>query len=1231
MNLQALFEDKLLNKAQRGLLIGKPKYGIFVTAFYKEGLPVNDMRESILDAVRDVIKYALELEEANESESRTRAIAGFNPDQWREWFKDDPKLANLDERPPGKKLVPDSQKFLDTGGDVFFLLKSDVAGELEKVLERVEEKMKDFCHKLDVTHSQPPSKRILQNAFTDGVANPSDAESIKNYIVKNDGALSGHPGSTYLLAQKFEFNWTVIGNMDKIQREDMIGRKAGTDTFIPHTDKRAHISRVHVELDVPPVNGLLRHKRVFRVSMPYGHADHPSREEGLMYMHLCNTTEVFKTILKNIAGNDKHSKLGDVTVDSLISAVRPIQGTFWYVPSAEELKLPTLKERRFEIIDFWNIRSPSNEYLFYNQKEYLHRMTTGGYLPGDPPSNRVLGLLDYAFQQWNDQWFNRREMPKIPHLFEVLKGKKLKAVKDASIMIRKGWAVKVSLKRLFTTNKVHKLYCLDEPFFGCQADFFSLHPDEIIVGRMPKCFSLGLGKAVMPYLHESEKIPAFYKGLSEAAGMGHVVPDYESLVQKGLRKMIQELEAEKGETTEEQDFITSCILALKGISKYIRNFGFLAGYCADNSGFAISDAQKQNLKQIEARMKKISTDRPETFVEAVQLLFSYHCCLHLTGEPTSIGRLDQILQPFLPGTSGEDAQEIIDCLFVKLCEHVNVNSRLLNDLGAWGMTAVPYAATGMFPNGDGINQWVQQVTVGGYKANDTEKPQCACNEITIMCLKASRRLPLSAPCLSLRVHKNMPQQVLEEAAKSMLSGGAHPLVLHDDHFVQGLMEAGAATDVPVSLEKARNYCCDGCYEPIFPGETDFSLAYVPLLPILEMTINHGSTYSLAGPTYLEGVPQSLPTEHPEEIESFDQVKKLFALHLNVRTGYTLFLLLLNYDNIVQYSPSPLLSPLIRGCVETKRDIYNGGANHTLIGVQFISFANTVDALYAIKRLCFDHDSAVISLAELVRCLKCDWGYNMQEPFHDEIAGATRGQRLSDTYKAVRERAINLPKFGTSAGAENKDIQEITSWLAEQVSTVVNTVARHNPDAHQPLVELIDGLKKKYSVPGAPWDVLLPTGSGTFEGYVGWGASCGASADGRRSGSPIASDFGAAPTPLDKPAIPKSFDIYKSLKSWNIHPINVGFANGAEIDLKILESFKESDLIEFLRNYANLNGVGGNILTFTCADPETFANAQRSPEQYDLIRVRTGGWSEFYIAFFTAHQKHQERRMYYHTT
>ena len=96
------------------------------------------------------------------------------------------------------------------------------------------------------------------------------------------------------------------------------------------------------------------------------------------------------------------------------------------------------------------------------------------------------------------------------------------------------------------------------------------------------------------------------------------------------------------------------------------------------------------------------------------------------------------------------------------------------------------------------------------------------------------------------------------------------MLLHDDCLIEGLQKAGTP-DLPVSLKSARNYACDGCYEPLFPGETDFSLAYIALLQVLEMAINHGSTYSLAGPTFLDGSPQSLPTAHPEEIKSFEQV------------------------------------------------------------------------------------------------------------------------------------------------------------------------------------------------------------------------------------------------------------------------------------------------------------------------------------------------------------------------
>lgn len=62
--------------------------------------------------------------------------------------------------------------------------------------------------------------------------------------------------------------------------------------------------------------------------------------------------------------------------------------------------------------------------------------------------------------------------------------------------------------------------------------------------------------------------------------------------------MKQEMKDDMGETKEQSDFVASCILALEGAQKYIKNFGFLAGYMAQKSEFAFSDAQRENLKTV---------------------------------------------------------------------------------------------------------------------------------------------------------------------------------------------------------------------------------------------------------------------------------------------------------------------------------------------------------------------------------------------------------------------------------------------------------------------------------------------------------------------------------------------------------------------------------------------------------------------------------------------------------
>ena len=62
-----------------------------------------------------------------------------------------------------------------------------------------------------------------------------------------------------------------------------------------------------------------------------------------------------------------------------------------------------------------------------------------------------------------------------------------------------------------------------------------------------------------------------------------------------------------------------------------------------------------------------------------------------------------------------------------------------------------------------------------------------------------------------------------------------------------------------------------------------------------------------------------------------------------------------------------------------------------------------------------------------------------------------------------------------------------------------------------------------------------------------------------------------------------------------------FTSGAPTDFNIREDFSVASLEQVLHRFAQ--GQGANILTITCANPETFAGASEDPEKYNLLRVR----------------------------
>ena len=84
----------------------------------------------------------------------------------------------------------------------------------------------------------------------------------------------------------------------------------------------------------------------------------------------------------------------------------------------------------------------------------------------------------------------------------------------------------------------------------------------------------------------------------------------------------------------------------------------------------------------------------------------------------------------------------------------------------------------------------------------------------------------------------------------------------------------------------------------------------------------------------------------------------------------------------QHLPAPLISAFMKGCLENKRDITEGGAIYDCEGILFMtSIANTVDSLYVIKKLIVEQKR--FTFEELIDAVDNNFS-NGYEHVHDLI-------------------------------------------------------------------------------------------------------------------------------------------------------------------------------------------------------------------------------------------------------
>lgn len=499
---------------------------------------------------------------------------------------------------------------------------------------------------------------------------------------------------------------------------------------------------------------------------------------------------------------------------------------------------------------------------------------------------------------------------------------------------------------------------------------------------------------------------------------GHICPNTKKWLALGPAGIRQQAEAHLASAEgKKADFYRSVVIAMEGASIFMERYAVLADELYEKTG-------KENMKEVARICRKLASEPAETYQEAVQATWFLYVILQMEGNASSFspGRMDQYLYPFYEasrkaGMTLEDALEITESLWLKFNQLVY----LRNSNSARYFAGFPI----------GFN-----VAIGGQHEDGTD----ASNELSYLFLQAQSHLLLPQPNLSLRVHKNSPQELLEAASRVIGMGSGMPQVFCDEAVIPALKAHG------VSHEDAMNYAIVGCVELTTHGNALAwsDAAMFNLLKALELTLNNGVDL-------LNGEKTGLDLGNLTTYKTFEELEAAFAKQIDYFSDRMVECVSVVEGMHEKLLPTPFLSAVIDDCIAKGQDVTQGGAHYNFAGVQAIQVANVADSLAAIKKLVYEEKR--FTAEELLTALQTNF----------------------ENAALLRAALINkAPKYGN-------DIE----WVDELGAKWVNYFA--------------DGLKKYKNGRGG----IYQMGLYTVSAHVPMGQNVGASADGRYAKDPLA--------------------------------------------------------------------------------------------------------------------------------
>jgi formate C-acetyltransferase len=309
-----------------------------------------------------------------------------------------------------------------------------------------------------------------------------------------------------------------------------------------------------------------------------------------------------------------------------------------------------------------------------------------------------------------------------------------------------------------------------------------------------------------------------------------------------------------------------------------------------------------------------------------------------------------------------------------------------------------------------------------------------------------------------------------------------------------------------------------------------------------------------GKSRIDGKQYGLDTGDLDAFKDFEDLKAAYFDQLRhlIKNGVVATLIAQQVQ--AERAPRPLFSAFTEGCMESGRDLVQGGARYN-VGPVFtgIGIADTANSLAAIKLLVFDKRAA--DLKTLGRALDSNW----------------------HGFDTLRQHGLAAPKFGNDDDYVDRFAIEIGNFYHQEIS----------------------GYKDIY---GSPFNSAFMG----ISNYIPAGKVVGATPCGRFAGEPLTE--GCSPhagTDVTSPtaAMRSTAKIDHGRQS-----------GGTLLNIKLspdtLKTQRDlNKLAGLIRGYFELDAFH---VQFNVFDKETLLAAQRTPEQYKHLLVRVAGYSARFV-------------------